>query len=57
MMKKNGEQWKLFFPALLLDDGMVMTPVRSAACYSSRDVPEEGCSFLLIGRRVYVLLV
>ena len=43
MMKKNCEQWKLFFPALSLDDGMVVTPVTCAAGYSSRDVPEERC--------------
>ena len=52
--------WCIFFAVMFFmmkNDGMVMMPVRSAADYSSRDVPEEGCSFLLIGRRVYVSLV
>ena len=36
-----------FSIALLPDDDMVVTLVRSAAGYSSRDVPEEGCLFLV----------
>ena len=45
---KNSDQWKLlFFSVLSLDDGMAVTPVRCAAGYSSRDVPEERCFFWL----------
>ena len=35
-----------FVSASSLDEGMVVTLVRSAAGYSSRDVPEEGWFFL-----------
>ena len=41
-----------FSIASLPDDDMVVTLVRSAAGCSSRDVPEEGCSFLVIRKDV-----
>ena len=41
-----------FSIASLPDDDMVVTLVRSAAGYSSRDAPEDGCSFLVIRKDV-----
>ena len=37
-----------FVSALSLGEGMVVTLVRSAAGYSSRDVPEEGWFFSVV---------
>ena len=45
-----------FSIALLPDDDMVVTLVRSAAGYSSRDVPEEGCLFLFVDRTSCICL-
>ena len=44
-----------FVSALSLDEGMVVTLVRSAAGYSSRDVPEEDRFFLVVLLHVFQL--
>ena len=44
-----------FVSALSLDEGMVVTLVRSAAGYSSRDIPEEGWFFLVVLLHVFQL--
>ena len=38
----KDKPYEAFVSASSLDEGMVVTLVRSAAGYSSRDVPEEG---------------